>query len=177
MTLEQVFKFVEAKEAGKRSATHLLIPHGTDALTGSTYRSKKKDPLKEGQAPRHKEQGTKSQGETCSYCGRKGHGKNAPWRVWRKECPAYGAEPIAHHSPIPVLIHWQAGLERDVRLGVIEPVPIGEPVTWCHRMVICAKKNGKPRRPIDFQPLGRLTILNLPSTKPGRYPLTRRKLS
>ena len=47
----------------------------------------------------------------------------------------------------------KAGLDRDVRLGVIVPVPIGEPVTWCHRMVICAKKNGKPRRTIDFQPL------------------------
>ena len=46
------------------------------------------------------------------------------------------AEPVAHHSPIPVPIHWQdevkAGLDRDVRLGVIEPVPIGEPVTWCY---------------------------------------------
>ena len=82
MTLEQVFKFVEAKEAGKRSATRLLIPHGTDALTGSAYRSKKKDSLnKEGQVPSHKEQGAKSQGETCSYCGRKGHRRNAPWRV------------------------------------------------------------------------------------------------
>ena len=74
--LEQVFKFVEAKEAGKRSATRLLIPHGTDALMGSMYRSKKNDPLKEGQAPRYNEQGTKSQGESCSYCGLKGHGKN-----------------------------------------------------------------------------------------------------
>ena len=67
------------------------------------------------------------------------------------------ATPTAHHSPIPVPLHWQddvkAGLDRDVRLGVLEPVPIGEPVTWCHRMVICAKKNGKPRRTIDFQPL------------------------
>ena len=27
------------------------------------------------------------------------------------------------------------------------------PVTWCHRMVICAKKNGKPRRTVDFQAL------------------------
>ena len=66
------------------------------------------------------------------------------------------AIPTAHHSPIPVLLHWQdevkAGLDRDVRLGVLEPVPIGEPVTWCHRMVICAKKNGTPRT-IDFQPL------------------------
>ncbi len=64
------------------------------------------------------------------------------------------ATPTAHHSPIPVPLHWQdevkADLDRDVRLGVLEPVPIGEPVTWC---LICAKKNGKPRRTIDFQPL------------------------
>ena len=67
------------------------------------------------------------------------------------------ATPTAHHSPIPVPLHWQdavkASLDRDVRLGVLEPVPIGEPVTWCHRMVICAKQNGTPRRTIDFQPL------------------------
>ena len=65
--------------------------------------------------------------------------------------------PTAHHSTIPVPLHWQddvkAGLDRDVRLGVLEPVPNGEPVTWCHRMVICTKKNGIPRRTIDFQPL------------------------
>ena len=59
-----------------------------------------------------------------------------------------------HHSPIPVPLHWQDEvLDRDVRLGVLEPVPIGDPVTWCHRMVICAKKTGKPRRTIDFQAL------------------------
>ena len=55
------------------------------------------------------------------------------------------ATPVAHHTPIPVAIHWQdevkAGLDQDVRLGVLEKVPIGTPVTWCHRMVICAKKN------------------------------------
>ena len=69
------------------------------------------------------------------------------------------AEPIANHSPIPVPLHWQeqvkAGLDRDVQLGVLEQVPIGEPVTWCHRMVICAKKNGEPRRTVDFQALNR----------------------
>lgn len=67
------------------------------------------------------------------------------------------AKPFAHHTPIPVPLHWQDGvkngLDEDVRLGVIEPVPIGEPVTWCHRMVICAKKNGTPRRTVDFQTL------------------------
>ena len=69
------------------------------------------------------------------------------------------AEPVAHHNPVPVPLHWQedvkAGLDHDVSLGVLEPVPVGEPVTWCHRMVVCAKKNGKPRRTVDFQALNR----------------------
>ena len=64
------------------------------------------------------------------------------------------ASPIAHHTPLPVPIHWQddlkAGLYQDVRLGVIEPVEVGEPVTWCHRMVICAKKDRTPRRTVAF---------------------------
>ena len=63
------------------------------------------------------------------------------------------AEPVAHHTPIPVPLHWQdqvkAGLDQDVTLGVIEPDPVGEPVTWCHCMVDSAKKNGT----IDFQAL------------------------
>ena len=67
------------------------------------------------------------------------------------------AKPVAHHKPIPVPLHWQedvkAGLDQDVRLGVIEPVPVGEPVTWCHQMIIAARKNGKPRRTVDFQAL------------------------
>ena len=65
------------------------------------------------------------------------------------------AEPVAIHTPVPVPLHWQEevkrGLDQDVNLGVIEPVPIGEPVTWCHRMVVCAKKTGKPRRTVDLQ--------------------------
>ena len=69
------------------------------------------------------------------------------------------AEPVAHHTPLPVPLHWQdavkAGIDQDVRLGVLEPVPVGEPVTWCHRMVVCAKKDGKPRRTVDFQALNR----------------------
>ncbi|CAG2189575.1 unnamed protein product [Mytilus edulis] len=67
------------------------------------------------------------------------------------------ATPVACHTPVPVPLHWQddvkASLDQDVRLGVIEPVPVGEPVTWCHRMVICSKKNGKSRRTVDFQAL------------------------
>lgn len=67
------------------------------------------------------------------------------------------AHPTAFHNPLPVPLHWQeevkAGLDQDVKLGVIEPVPIGDPVTWCHRMVVIPKKNGNPRRTVDFQPL------------------------
>ena len=67
------------------------------------------------------------------------------------------AKPVAVHTPIPVPLHWQeevkAGLDRDVKLGVLESVPVGEPVTWCHRMVICRKKNGKLQRTVDMQSL------------------------
>ena len=67
------------------------------------------------------------------------------------------AKPHAVHKPIPIPVHWQndvyAGLEQDCRLGVIEPVPVGTPVTWCHRMIVAAKKSGKPRRTVDMQAL------------------------
>ena len=80
------------------------------------------------------------------------------------------ATPFAYHSPIPVPLHWRAdvkaGLDRDVLLGVIEPVPVGEPVTWCHRMVVCAKKDGKPRRTVDFQRLNKHAIRETHHTQP-----------
>ena len=78
MTLEQVLGFVEAKEAGKRSASRLLLPQAADAVAGSSYRTQKKTPPKDQ--------------ETCTYCGTKGHGRNAPTRVRRKECPAFGTK-------------------------------------------------------------------------------------
>ena len=69
------------------------------------------------------------------------------------------ATPVAYNSPIPVPLHFlepvKADLDRDVRLGVIEPVPTGTPTTWCHRMVVCPKKDGTPRRTVDFQALNK----------------------
>ena len=54
------------------------------------------------------------------------------------------SHPISPSLPYPVPLHWQdavkADLDRDVHLGVLEQVPIGNPVTWCHQMVICAGK-------------------------------------
>ena len=50
------------------------------------------------------------------------------------------ATPKACHTPANIPLHWQQrvydDLLRDEALGVIERVPYGEPVTWCHRMVI-----------------------------------------
>ena len=67
------------------------------------------------------------------------------------------ARPVAVHSPAPIPIHWadqvKAGLDRDVRLGVIERVPVNEPTSWCSRMVITPKHDGSPRRVIDYQPV------------------------
>ena len=65
------------------------------------------------------------------------------------------------HTPIEVPHYWKrkvkAQIDRDVRLGIIEPVPQGEPCVWCTRMVVTAKKNGKPRRTVDLQKLKQAT--------------------
>ena len=69
------------------------------------------------------------------------------------------AVPKVCHTPAPVPLHWQeqvkADLERDEALGVIEKVPYGEQVTWCHRMVITRKHDGTPRRTVDLSPLNK----------------------
>ena len=70
--------------------------------------------------------------------------------------------PSAVHTPLPVPIHWKdeikAQLDRDVKLGVIEPVPWSEPTTWCSRMIPVAKSDGSPRRTIDLQPLNAASV-------------------
>ena len=68
-----------------------------------------------------------------------------------------GAVPKARHSPIPVPFHFKEpvrqALWNDVERGIIAPVPVGMPTDWCSTMVITAKKNGNPRRTIDYQHL------------------------
>ena len=67
------------------------------------------------------------------------------------------ARPHACHVPASVPKHWEnevkAQLEEDVKRGVVEPVPTGEPTQWCARMVVVGKKNGQPRRTVDYQRL------------------------
>ena len=80
------------------------------------------------------------------------------------------ATPVAINSPIPVPIHWQkevkSQLDRDVALGVIEPVPWGEPTTWCSRMVIVAKTDGSPRRTIDLTAVNNASMRQTHHTPP-----------
>ena len=81
MTLEEVFQFIEAKEAGKRSAGHLLETQGADA-TCSQYRCGKQED--------HKNNKIHNKNEACSYCGKQGHGKNSPTKTRKNDCPKYG---------------------------------------------------------------------------------------
>ena len=63
-------------------------------------------------------------------------------------------QPVACHKPAVVPLHWQEavreGLERDVRLGVLEQVPLNTPVRWQSRMVCTPKHDGSPRRTVDY---------------------------
>ena len=68
-----------------------------------------------------------------------------PIEIHVDEC----AKPKACHTAAPIALHWQdqvyQDLLRDEALGVIERVPYGEPVEWCHRMVVTRKQDGSPR--------------------------------
>ena len=70
--------------------------------------------------------------------------------------------PHAVHVPIPIPYHWKAAtkkdLDRDVQLGVIEPVPQGTPTVWCSRMVVTGKSDGSPRRTVDLQKVNEATM-------------------
>ena len=73
-----------------------------------------------------------------------------------------GAKPTAYNKHVPVPRHWEdkvlKDLQRDVALGVIEPVPLNTPVTWCARMIIVPKQSGEPRRTVDLQGLNKASV-------------------
>ena len=53
------------------------------------------------------------------------------------------------HTPAPLPLYWQRrvydDLVSDEAFGVIERVPDGVPVAWCHRKVVTRKHNGTPQ--------------------------------
>ncbi|CAC5415171.1 unnamed protein product [Mytilus coruscus] len=84
MTLEQVFKFVEAKEVGKRSASRLLDSPGAEA-TSSSYRRRRNTNV-----AKDTNKYDNNKVELCGYCGKKGQGKSTPPKIRKKKCPTYG---------------------------------------------------------------------------------------
>ena len=80
------------------------------------------------------------------------------------------ARPHAVYQPGKVPVHWEdkvkKDLDRDVALGVLEVVPENTPMTWCHRMVICRKHNGDPRRTVDMQKLNDVSVRQCHPTSP-----------
>jgi hypothetical protein len=58
-------------------------------------------------------------------------------------------------------------------LGVLEPVPVNTPMTWYHRMVICRKHNGDPRRTVDMQKLNDVSVMQChPNQSPLQQAMT-----
>ena len=88
MTLEEVFQFVEAKEAGRRSASCLF--DGESVNLASTYKKAKQD-------------SNKVDTELCSYCGTRGHVKQSTARIHRTECPAFGHKDVTTASVTIIL--------------------------------------------------------------------------
>ena len=72
------------------------------------------------------------------------------------------AKPHAVHCPIPIPLHWEEAVFKevwkDVAMGIIEPVPSTIPTLWCARMVVIPKKDGTPRRTVDLQKLNAASI-------------------
>ncbi|XP_028411560.1 uncharacterized protein LOC114534203 isoform X2 [Dendronephthya gigantea] len=84
-TLEEIVQFVERKEIGKRSADQLLQKQGAEATRSQYKRGKRADETLDKGKNKAPETAT-----PCNYCGTSGHGQNAPPRVRRNTCPAYG---------------------------------------------------------------------------------------
>ena len=65
----------------------------------------------------------------------------------------------ALHTPATIPIHWQKKVYEDLLcdevLGVVECIPYGEPVTWCHRVVVTRKHNSSPRWTVDLSSLNK----------------------
>ena len=57
--------------------------------------------------------------------------------------PTTEITPNCHVKPYKVPLHWkkqvEEGLEKDIRLGIIEKVPANTPAIGCHKMVVMSK--------------------------------------
>ena len=65
--------------------------------------------------------------------------------------------PKPAYWPARISDHWaeqvKKSIDEDVAAGILTKVPFNEPATWCARMVVVSKRDGRPRRTVDFQQL------------------------
>ena len=93
MTIDEMIKFVEARESVKRSASRLLDTPSVNAASYTYRRNKQQEVRTRGTAksrPDLKPEHTLDPNALCRFCAEKGHGKNAPWGVRKRQCPAFG---------------------------------------------------------------------------------------
>ena len=84
MTLEEMLKFVESNESGKRSASRLHdYSKGPQTAATNSYSWLRRQAHKDRPAPPDGEH------KLCSYCGKKAHGIKSPTSIRRSECPAF----------------------------------------------------------------------------------------
>ena len=71
--------------------------------------------------------------------------------------PNDDAIPYAVFAPVPTPPHWRDTvtdqLMDDIDSKVLRKLPVGEVNEWCARMVVVRKKDGRPRRTVDYQKL------------------------
>ena len=83
MTLEEVIRYVEAKETAKQSASLLTNGHTVGALRSSYRRNNVQTTI-------HTNQMAKDAPSLCGFCRKSDHGNNNDIETRRKKCPAYG---------------------------------------------------------------------------------------
>ena len=89
MTLEQVVRFIEAKETAKQSESH-LSGETTAAVRSSYRRANTPPPKSPNQTPSSNSQRTKFNNIHCGYCGLTGHGNRKEAYARKGKCPAFG---------------------------------------------------------------------------------------
>ena len=93
MTIEEMMKFVEARESGNRSASRLLDTPSVNAASTTYRRNKQQEVWTRNTAttkPRPDLKPEHTFDPLCRFCAEKGDCKNAPWGVRRTQCPAFG---------------------------------------------------------------------------------------
>ena len=81
MSLSEILQYVKSKESGKRSAMQ-INSFSDQQAAASTYRRQT--------SAKVKDINDQKDNETCTYCGKTGHGKNPKFYIRRKKCPAFG---------------------------------------------------------------------------------------